>query len=80
MRRSRALVSWVAARRWRVESDRLRVSADPGFANPGVGVRVAECNRDGWVLGGARGKELRLPACDDAMDRIPNRGGESSGG
>jgi len=41
--------------------DRLRVSTDPGLASPGVGVRVAECNRDGWAPGVARGKGTSRP-------------------
>jgi len=40
---------------------RPSVSTDPGFAYPGVGVRIAECNRDGWTPGGARGTGPRVP-------------------
>jgi len=68
---ARRWVSWAVARRWCAEFDRLCVSTDPGFANPGVGVRVAACNRDGWAPGGARSTGLRLPACVDAIDRTP---------
>jgi len=37
------------------------VSTDPGLASPGVGVRIAECNRDGWAPGEARGMGPRVP-------------------
>jgi hypothetical protein len=37
------------------------VSADPGFANPGVGVRITECNRGGWAPEDARGTGPRVP-------------------
>jgi len=54
-------VSWVAARRWCTEFYRLCVSTDLGLASSSVGVRVAECNRDGWAPGGVRGTGLCPP-------------------
>jgi len=44
-----------------MEFDRLCASADPGFANPGVGVQVSACNRDGWAPGNARGMGPSVP-------------------
>jgi hypothetical protein len=60
--------------------DRPRTSTDPGFANPGVGVRIAACNRNGWAPGGSRGTRLRPSMWVAARDRTWNRGGADSGG